>query len=332
MVKKFLFCFLLFVVGSMHAAKVASFPDIFKPVQMVIDDGTLYISDQNSILIYSMENFKLLRKIGGKGNGPGEFQRTPMVKVLQDEILAHSYIKFCRFTKEGKLLMEKRFSTTMLYNIYPVGDNYIIDAATLNIGDQTVREINIADQNLKKIRSLYTYIKEPKNSGGKRIIRLINPLVSFKCDANKIFLANGHKGFSIEIFDFEGKPVRVINRPFSKISIPENYKNKRKEDFLRRFPQNLLNRITQRFEFDFPEYFPAIQFFIVSSDKIYVKTYGTKNKKEEYIILNLKGNFLKKVFLPETPSILAAIYNNKFYFLKDNEEKEEWELHCLEIK
>ena len=62
------------------------------------------------------------------------------------------------------------------------------------------------------------------------------------------------------------------------------------------------------------------------------KTYGTKNKKEEYIILDLKGNFLKKVFLPETPSILAAIYNNKFYSLKDNEEKEEWELHCLDIK
>lgn len=332
MVKTFLFCSLLLVVGSMYAAKVVSFPDIFKPLQLVIDDGTLYISDQNSILIYSMENFKLLQKIGGKGNGPGEFQKTPYVKVLQDEILAHSTLKFCRFTKEGKLLMEKRFSTTMLFNIYPVGQNYIIDVSSFNKEAQAVREINIVDQNLEKIKSLYTHIRKPKNSGGKRIIQLIKPFASFTCSADKIFLANSHKGFSIEIFDLNGKPIRVINRPFSKISIPENYKKKRKEEFLRGFSPNMLNRIKKRIEFDFPEYFPAIKSFIVSDDKIYVKTYGPNNKKDEYTISDFKGNFLKKVFLPGTPFTRSTIYNNKFYFLKDNDAEEEWELHCLDIK
>ena len=63
MVKKILFFFIILCTVSVHsipAVKLASFPDVLKPVMIAIDDGKLYISDQYSILSYSMADYKLV--------------------------------------------------------------------------------------------------------------------------------------------------------------------------------------------------------------------------------------------------------------------------------
>jgi hypothetical protein len=60
--------------------------------------------------------------------------------------------------------------------------------------------------------------------------------------------------------------------------------------------------------------------------------------------MDLKGNILKKVYLPgvkepgfgnEVLGRLAKfykIYKNKFYYLHENEDEEEWEVHVTPIK
>ena len=95
------------------------------------------------------------------------------------------------------------------------------------------------------------------------------------------------------------------------------------------------------FIFEFPDYFPAIQNFEISDNKIYVQTSKIRDNKDEYIIMDLKGNILNKTFLTryKKPSILSRLFgaklsvikNEKIYYLKENEEKEEWELHVEEI-
>jgi len=75
-----------------------------------------------------------------------------------------------------------------------------------------------------------------------------------------------------------------------------------------------------------------VQDFLVVGDKLYIWTYRTEEDQEEYINLDTKGNLLKTVFLLEAPPGSWTFYGNKFYYLKDNDEKEECELHCIDLQ
>jgi len=317
----------------MPAVKLASFPDVLNPVMIAIDDGKLYISDQYSILSYSMSDYKLIDKIGSKGEGPGEFMSPPRMKILKKEILIYSALKFSRFSKNGTLLMEKRVpSLIMLGDIIPIGNNYVISFARFNRDADTIQAVNIVDKNFNKIKSLFYHINKRKNKNGKKVVRLINAGVDIQCEADKIFLANAHKGFCIEIFESNGNPIGVINKKFPKIRIPEDYKKKRLDDFLKRYSGNLKKKISKTIEFDFPEYFPEISGLIVSGGKIYVKTYATMENKVEFVILDFNGKLLKRVFLPESGYRHSTFYNEKYYFLMENEAEEIWELYSVKVK
>lgn len=102
--------------------------------------------------------------------------------------------------------------------------------------------------------------------------------------------------------------------------------------------------------FIYPDTLPPIQDITVTDDKIYVSTYNknknnnTKGDKEKYIIMDLKGNIISTPYMPVPieSSFLAktlgrdnrfyGISNNKFYYLKENEDDEVWEVHAVEIK
>lgn len=331
MIKVILACSLLFIAGDQYAAKLTTLADIYKPAHMAVDKNKLYISDQSSVLVYSMDDFKLERKIGGKGEGPGEYRRPPWIKILPDKVLLYTSHKFSIFTKNGELVKEKKIASNMLANIHPVGDNYIINILVVNATGQLTREISIVDNDLNKIHSLYSRLKKPEHLGGKRVIRFINPIVSFQCLGDKILLANSYNGFYIEIFDLAGNSIGTIKRSFKRIKVPGSYKEKREKDFLKKYSISQREKIAKMFKFEYAEYFPPMQKFVISGDRLYIKTYRTKNSNVEYIILDTGGNYLNKVFLPEAQGNPQVFYGNKFYFLKDNEEKEAWELHCLDI-
>ena len=330
--KKNIVLMLLFLTGVVHAVKLGSLPDVQKPLRFTIDGDLLYIPDQNSLSVYSLKDFKLEQKIGGKGEGPAEFERTPSANIFKDEILLFSYMKFARFKKDGTLLMEKRVFPSAVGNIYPLGDHYIISTWRFDAEGRGVIEINIVDQDLKTIKSLYSHTKKKEYSGGKSVVRIMDSSAFFQCSPNNIFLVDPYKDFFIKVFDFSGQPVRVIEKDFPKIKIPENVKKKKLEDFLKPYSSDHKKRIEKIFTFEFPEYFPSVQDFLVVGDTLYIKTYRTEEDREEYIILDTKGNLLKNVFLPEAQPGSWTFYGNKFYFLKDNDEKEEWELHCLDLQ
>ena len=66
-------------------------------------------------------------------------------------------------------------------------------------------------------------------------------------------------------------------------------------------------------------------------------TYKEKDGKNEFIVLDMKGKELNRLFIPVAPFdeatvlITYTICNGKLYHLKDNEETEEWEVHIHNI-
>jgi hypothetical protein len=61
-------------------------------------------------------------------------------------------------------------------------------------------------------------------------------------------------------------------------------------------------------------------------------TYLEKEDKEQYLVLNDKGVLLKSTFLPKCQIALFAIKDNQFYYLHENFDTEEWEIHSLKIE
>jgi hypothetical protein len=62
----------------------------------------------------------------------------------------------------------------------------------------------------------------------------------------------------------------------------------------------------------------------------------------EYVVMDLKGNIIKRIYLPRVDNVpfmskiigakLHTIYNDKFYYLLENEDEKKWELYVEEIK
>lgn len=70
MKKSFLLILLLLLLlfaGCVHAQKIVPLPGLGKPDSITIDDQRLYITDQGTIALYSLEDFKLKKKFGRQG-------------------------------------------------------------------------------------------------------------------------------------------------------------------------------------------------------------------------------------------------------------------------
>jgi hypothetical protein len=71
---------------------------------------------------------------------------------------------------------------------------------------------------------------------------------------------------------------------------------------------------------------------------MYVATYNHRGTEVEFLVFDLKGKFLEKVFIdikgeaPLNVPYLYTIFNGKKYQLIENVEEEEWEMHITPVK
>jgi hypothetical protein len=123
-----------------------------------------------------------------------------------------------------------------------------------------------------------------------------------------IFIADTLKGFHITVFDDKGNHLRTIDKS---------------QDV-----EKILDR-------------PLLHQYCVSEDKIYATTYKKENNQTEMIILDLKGNILRRLYLPLSSMQpkrgvlrydLFVVDRGKLYELRKNKETEKWELLITDLK
>ncbi len=96
-----------FCTGLIYSGKIEVLKDILKPFMMRVDRNTIYISDQYFVFYYSKDDLKIIKKIGGKGEGPGFFLIEPAIKIYNRKILFYLPFHFAFFSKSGELISEK---------------------------------------------------------------------------------------------------------------------------------------------------------------------------------------------------------------------------------
>jgi hypothetical protein len=321
------FAVFFMVIFSLFAEKMVSFSNIFNPKMLFVDENKLYIADQYSVFIFSTVDYKLLYQLGRKGEGPGEFLSTPGFQVLKDRILLYDREKIVFFSKDGKIIEEKRFHRSYFLDIAFLGKNFIAMNMEMDEKNRSGFDINLYNQDFKKIKILNEGEKINLFSRKKKKNPLIGPLIDFKLMDNRIYIVDGRKGFHIEVYSDKGIKLVEIKKDIKKIKPNDIHKERRYKEIqyipvVRRRGLDYIKKNTY-----FPEYLPEILDFFVSDGRLYVKTYVIKEAKEEFKVLDTKGNLIKTIYLPQSQKRLFAFYKNSFFYLKENEEEEEWELY-----
>jgi hypothetical protein len=310
-----------------RGAQIVPVPGLINPDEIKIDDRQIYFVDGITIHIYSLKDFKFIKKFGKEGEGPQEFLKHPQialtVDVSTDSITVNGMARLSYFTKDGDF--EKAVKTPWQHGRFiPFGD-FFVGWNTLRMEKDTYNTLNIVDANFENPKEL-SRRKSPPLGG---TIRLLKDPSIFRVYQNRLFVAN-KKDFIIDVFNKNGKMLYSIVREYEKRKVSDTDKEGIM-DYFRKDPR--FRAVFERFKnrLRFPEYFPAIRDFYIDRGKLYVRTYKKSQGKTEFFLLSLEGKRLKTVFLPIVEkdgkeSYPYIIKNGKVYQLVENSD-EEWELH-----
>jgi hypothetical protein len=321
---------LVFSCSLLSAEKLADYPEIVRPSSLHIDGGLLYVIEStNEVVVYSLETHKPVHTIGKKGEGPGEFPRTPYLKILPDSLFFGTFGKFMYYSMTGELLDEKR--QYALVRLLPVSDRYVSLSAR-NEEDTRFRMVNLLDPDQRQIKVLQENRMEQSRRRG--IIYAINHYFNIDTHAGMIFVADSSLGFHISVYDTEGRKLRTIHKEREKIRISDDFKDKfLQQQMAHPRAGGEWRVVAQRFKIEYPRTFPDIRTFSVSEGRIFVRTYRQEGDAVEFIILDLEGSILHEGFFPvfEEGSLVDTypytFSGDSYYYLKFNGKREVWELH-----
>lgn len=316
------------------AKRLAVLGENFNAPRLVLDKHYVYIWDSStlSINIYSRKDFSFAKQFGKKGEGPGEFTWIQSFQVYPEILYISSNPKISLFSKEGKLKKEIKLDPNS-GNYMALGRNFVSTSyRDPEIPGDYQERINLVGENGKKIKEIYTvrYIptwtfKEPKND-----FRPITDCVEYSVYDRKLFVGNTVRGFYFIVFNERGEKVSEINLPYNKQPV----KTDEKEEYIDRLAHWHGEKVRKKYNFVFPDFYPAFASFSTDDDRIYVflhNPHPITNKEQQIVILDLHGKILKKVSMPLPLDAAFDIMDGTFYYLSDNEETEMWEIHAIKI-
>jgi hypothetical protein len=326
--------FAVFIAGFSYgfAGKKASLPDIMKPEMIIVQGDRFFVVEGAAVFIYSLKNFKLLKKFGKRGEGPKEFKVNPpdnslRIDVLPASIMVNSIGKISFFTLDGEFIKERNIRGPSY--VYALGKNYVGETF-VNEDAVIYRAFNLYNANLEKIKEIYRQ-KHILQQGRKIVIGKEVPM--FEIDGDKVFVS-GKVGLAFDIYDKDGKLLRSVKHPYKKSKVTDKDK-KDVHEYLKMKYGEVYNRIKNVLEI--ADEFPVISRLFARNRVLYVSTNTRQEDKGEFFLFDSKGKLLKKFFLPMvrmTPLewFPYEIQGNKLYQLVENEDSEAWDLHITEIK
>ncbi len=317
-----IYCVIVLCTGVLlyPAKPAASLPDIMKPTSLSLDGDRMYIVEKSAIRIYSITDYSPVKTFGKKGEGPGEFKYTPALRITPDYVFLNAMDKCLFFSKDGSYIKELKIPG-MLFGVIPLGENFVGMKSHLDMNTRkTSRCLNLYDKKLNLVKEISKKEKKRKLNATSIEVDGTRECSGYHVYDEKLFAADTSGGFFIEVFDCSGKKIYDIKKDHKKINVTDQYKKQVENEITKAFKQNGMPKPIITFN----DYYPAFRDFKISNGKIYAISYLQKNGKNETFVLDLKGKSLKKVFLPKTD--IYTISKGRFYYLKENEESEEWEL------
>lgn len=318
--------FFYLTIFSLNASETIPLADIERPILIEVDKNNIYVCEGFEIKVFSKETKKLTRKIGKKGEGPGEFLYSPIIQLLDDRIAAYSTGKLSFFKYDGSFINEIKIHKRAKW-VKKVADKKYIGFKVVPEPDDFYITYNLLDNEFKVVKEFY----RGKYVLHKNKTKDLFEISFFDTHNGKIIYAH-NDGFKVDVLDKDGTLISKIRR--EEKDIPFTKEDRKKIlDFWKMHPDyrtayKVWGKITI-----FPKKYPAILTCRVADNKIYIITYLQKKQKSECFIYDLKGNFVRRTFIPlksDSPLMISYpfdIYEGTLFQLIENVETETWSLH-----
>jgi hypothetical protein len=341
----------LFMIGD----KLGTLTQVFKPAYMEMDQNEIIIGEGAKFYVFSTKDLTFIKKFGKKGSGPGEILDTGVIAnpitIIKDGYFVEGLQKLVFFDKAGKLVREIRKNVNLIQTT-PFGEKFVVQRIGTPKADNNnlaMLELCLLDKDLNFLKKLTQTAMGQQGRPPK--LDMVPDSINFSVYEDKLYVEESHRGFVISVFDENGKKLYEINKDFVPIKLTADDKERILEGFKKDAiisqqikAQGGWNNYKKLIVINYPKTFPLLQELNVASGKLYASTYEQKDSLDKLIIMDLKGKILKEAFMVKTPkssfvsrlvgkkSKLYKIINDTVYYLHENVDDEEWEIHTFKIK
>ncbi len=218
---------LLAAISSLaYGKKAATLPGLSRPAILIVKSNNIFVLEDTTVLIYALKDFKLIKKFGKKGEGPGEFVynanngRPMSMSLNKNNILVNSFGRMSYFDVNGKYLREKKVTADAL--LFPIKNKFVgIGPINDSSGKQFIG-FRLIEENFKDWKILYSSDLDL----GNRMRQLLLPIVSFTYNPvykDKIYINAGTLEFLIDVFDSNGNKLYSIKKKVQKHTHPKRF-------------------------------------------------------------------------------------------------------------
>jgi hypothetical protein len=343
--KTIFFLFLIIIVHIFLGGEtVATFSEPIDPTQLLVDDRYIYVVDFPFIYLYSTSDYTLKKKIGEQGEGPKQFHyfrgslvnKTDAFKINIEsgKMIVSSQGKVTFYSQNGIYQKEIRTNHRHDHKFFPVKNKFLGLTARREADNLFYIKLFICNDRLIPEKEIFTFKRFSQPPRGD-INVVYDKGVIFDVCQEKIFVtAVGRENSLIDVFDMEGKKIYSISYNYERPVVTQEDKNQ----YLDYYRAGPLKFVWDRFkkQIKFPVYFPGLNNFCTDSMKIYVVTFKRIKDKNEMIIFDIKGKFLKKIMVPLQKKDIYfypyTIHRGKLYQLVEREDDEKWEVKVCDLR
>ncbi len=310
-----------------NAKKIASFsePGVLQSVKIL--GKHIYIADKKYMYSYNFDNFKFVAKLNEFGEGPSEFTFSPLIYKQYNDYTLVTLLKIVILDSEYKYVKDIKLGR-YFFDVIPLGE-YFIKSDFFFAGDNLKCIVYLFDKHNKVIRKIISF---PKDTYQPKANYIFHNIAASRVWKKKLYIGQSYKGLYFDVFDENGNFLYKISRHLSKIKVEKKHL-KNYFDYWKFFlGETKFNSLTwDPKKYKVQEYVPAFKDFQIQQDKIYVKTFDIKDDTEKYIIMDLKGNITKCIYLPITFWKSWLFHQNTFFYLRDNGNNECWDLYTIQL-
>lgn len=324
---------------------------IKEPTSITVDGTEIFITEEESISIYSLRDYSLVRHFGKRGDNPGELRFRPHLTAYPDHLLVGNMGKLSLFTREGDFIEERTIPFTYFYMYYPmlpVGGNQVGFNLKKNSRGEFVFTGTLYDDDFNPIRDFYKggtpQLLPPPKPGTQLPVKVdyepIFDCLDVAVHEDRIYVADTRKGFHIEVYDKDAKHISTIHKDYEKIEVPQTLKDQYMDN-VRRSPE--AEALLGRFNYIFRTHFPAFFSFKIRNAKMYFTTFAQKDGRYELLETDLEGKVLGRSFsfplhpLRRLSSSLNSytteydIRDGRLYYLERGTDGQFFLLHRLDL-
>jgi len=340
--------FLFSLLLSAAETRIGVLPVGTVPDSVDFSATEMYVLDRGKISVFSLPDISFKRSFCGSGRDEGKLwprhNWDQTIRLAAGKVLAEDNNKIIFFTPDGQLIGEKKKPANTAWFV-PLGDRFVAKSLVIT-GDPPRQDIRIVlyDAQMNEIKELYRQKWFQQQEPPGFTTELGGDLLHFSVVQDKICIEESPKGFCIEIFDSAGDKLALIEKPFSKI--PLTAEDREREMALVRKEKRVTamieqagswEKLQQLWRITFPDLKPAVREIQACGDGLLVRTSEKKGEREKYLWLDLQGQIRKEFFLPigtdaETEARVCGtsffkIVDGRFFFLRYDPAKDLWEVH-----